>query len=170
MLTCTRWFFSNIAGSIVGVGLGIFVAWGVYALLSALFSIESCSGMPCGEYLGVVVIISGIAGGIVGGIIGYGTTQRLLHRTVETHSLFRYGLIGALLWPLVGTFSLVSFFVYIFTVHSWFDFLGRTSLYFDIYTYIMLFVLFVTLPGMVLGVAFALLRRDKIRLHHLSET
>jgi hypothetical protein len=158
MLMYRRWFFSNIAGCTIGIGAGLFLMSEIFDFLSKIFSVENCSGMPCGEHLGIVTILSGVMGGIAGGIIDYTISQLIAHHKIAPRHLLGFALMGGLLWPLVGIFSFVSFFTYILTFHSWFDSLSRTSLHFDIYVYVMFFILCAVFPGIVLGTIIALLR------------
>lgn len=160
----TRWLFVNMAGCILGVGLGVFVMSGISWALSHILSIRSCSGIPCSENVVVAVVISGVVGGAAGGTSGYGIAQLLLRRSMNKRQLLRYALVGTVLWPIVGVFSVINFAV-IYAVlllpfSPLFYFLSPDSLFFWVHAYTVMLISFVVLPGALLGIVLARLRRD----------
>jgi hypothetical protein len=104
-----RLFLSHIAGGIVGIWIGILVYICVSLIGSSLFPSPGCSGLPfCGTGDFVVLLLAGSGGGAIGGVVGYLIPQYLLRRSVAHSQLYGYAIVGAMLWIIIGIFTLFS--------------------------------------------------------------
>lgn len=168
MVDFLRWVIANITATIVGIMIGLPIAYSGLDFVARWLQFEDCSGMPCDDRAFPAIILMGIIGGLVGGIFGYLAFQKFTRREIVAKYLIRYAILGAFLWPMVGVFSIV---VFAFTIN--FEYMVRLISLLDsilpsnpslrrVYGYICLFIIFVLIPGIALGTILSLLRRIPI--------
>jgi hypothetical protein len=162
-----RWTLSNILGGIIGIAVGMGMMFGAYSLFADVLSLEYCSGVPCDDRLMPLILVSGSAGGLVGGITGYVSIQKLLGLLIDLRQLLLYGLIGSILWPVVGIVSLMAFIAYILTIHDFFyDFFARGWwLSGIIYDWILYPIVFAVVPGTAIGYILSKVKKNQSELN-----
>lgn len=152
-----RWVVANIAGGVLGIGVGIAIAQGLLQWVSQSPYFEDTSGFPVGWSFYVALLIATL-GGAMGAMIGYAARQRLARQRFVTKNAVWYALAGAVLWPIVGAlFVVVLIFVIVLSeslcpnVHgAAFD---RLMILLEVVTTVVL-----ALP---VGLAVAVLRREE---------
>lgn len=105
----------HIVGGVAGIWSGTLIMLGLWEIIwlsTPQSSYTDCSGTPCSIAEFFTPIATAAIGGTLGAVIAYSVLQRLSHRPIRMRSLLISGVIGLILWPVIGLlWLLIVFFI-----------------------------------------------------------
>ncbi len=164
-----RWMLAHVIGTIIGIGVGVFVMNAFFGYLNEVLGLQWASGLPADNRWLSTQIRAACLGGLVGGIVGDTIIQLIAKMRLSLLEILLFGVSGLVGWVLVPALGMVGVFVVLIVINPIWNWIGLSNRSWELYSAVTLFVTLELIPGIILGLALGWIRLRLNRRKMLPE-